>query len=68
MTCAAAHNITHSVSPGRMPCTAQRKHVTAVRARGVGRETQTNTGRFSSLVDFDHAGMNDKVFIAVPCR
>ena len=51
-----------------MPCTAQRKHVTAGRARGVGRETQTNTGRFSSLVDFDHAGMNDKVFIAVPCR
>lgn len=30
-------------------------------ARGVGRETQTNTGRFSSLVDFDHTGMNDKV-------
>jgi|LakMenEpi03Aug12_release.lakeMendotaPanAssembly.Ray.scaffolds.fasta_scaffold3654151_1 hypothetical protein len=35
------------------------------RGRGVGREAQTNTGRFSSLVDFDHSGMNDKVFIAV---
>jgi hypothetical protein len=32
-------------------------------ADGVGKETQTNTGRFSSLVDFDHTGMNDKVHL-----
>jgi len=32
-------------------------------AGGAGKETQTNTGRFSSLVDFDHTGMNDKVHL-----
>jgi hypothetical protein len=26
------------------------------------RDTQTNTGRFSNLVDFDHTGMDDKEF------